>query len=188
MAVAVINKAHDLSNYAFSKDEPLLLDTNVWLFLFQAPSDSNLAPAPAYSSAFKQILSARAQLAIDPIVIGEYLSQYCLIEFRALFQNKPYKNFKQFRKSPDFATVGPKAVFFAREILKLCSRHDYPFTRIDVTQMLLRVESGLTDANDSLLMESCRHHGWKLVTHDGDCTQGGIEVLTTNPNLIAACP
>jgi predicted nucleic acid-binding protein len=182
------NKAHDLAAYNFTKGEPLLLDTNVWLFLFQAPSDSYLTPAPGYSEAFKKILSAGAQLAIDPIIIGEYLSQYCLIEFRALFQNRPYSNFKKFRRSPDFAGVGPKAVFFAKEILRLCSRHDYPFTKIDVAEMLLRVESGAMDVNDGLLVESCRHHGWKLVTHDGDCTQGGIEVLTTNCDLISSCP
>lgn len=181
------NKAHDVSKYAFAKDEPLLLDANVWLYLFPAPSDPNLAPAPAYSAAFKQILSAGAQLAIDPIVVSEYLSGYCRIEFKVLFQKK-YGTFKPFRKSPDFATVGPKAAFFAQEILKLCSRHDYPFTKVDIAQMLADIETGAMDANDRLLIESCRHNGWKLVTHDGDCTLGGIEVLTTNPALIAACP
>jgi predicted nucleic acid-binding protein len=181
------NKAHDVSKYSFTKGEALLLDANIWLFLYQAPSDSTLAPAPAYSAAFKQILSAGAQLAIDPIVISEYLSQYCRIEFQALFQ-KQYGKFKTFRKSADFAKVGPKAAFFAQEILKLCSRHDYPFTKIDIARMLADVESGAMDANDRLLIESCRHNGWKLVTHDGDCTLGGIEVLTTNPALIAACP
>jgi predicted nucleic acid-binding protein len=181
------NKAHDLSAYAFSKDEPLLLDANIWLYLFPAPSDPNLAPAPAYSAAFKQILTTGAKLTIDPIVISEYLSSYCRIEFRVLFQKK-YGAFKPFRKSPDFATVGHNAAFFAQQILKLCSRHDYPFTKIDIAQMLLSVESGTMDANDGLLIESCRHNGWKLVTHDADCTLGGIEVLTTNPDLIAACP
>jgi len=181
------NKAHDLTNYAFSKDEPLLLDSNVWLFLYPAPSDATLGPAPTYSAAFKQILSAGAQLAIDAIVISEYLSQYCRIEFQALHQKK-YGKFKSFRKCPDFANVGPKAVFFAQEILKLCSRHDYPFTKIDIAEMLKDVESGAMDANDRLLIESCRHHGWKLVTHDGDLTLGGIEILTANPALIAACP
>lgn len=181
------NKAHDVSTYAFAKGEGLLLDANVWLYLYQAPADPNLAPAPAYSAAFKQILNASAQLAIDPIVISEYLSGYCRIVFKGLFQ-KTYRNFKAFRKSPDFATVGPNAVLFAQDILKLCTRHDYPFTKVDIALMLADIESGSMDANDRLLIESCRHNGWKLVTHDGDCTLGGIEVLTTNPDLIAACP
>ena len=38
------NKAHDLANYAFQKDEPLLLDTNVWLYLYPAPSDRPTGP------------------------------------------------------------------------------------------------------------------------------------------------
>jgi hypothetical protein len=184
----VNNKAHDLSTYAFSKGEPLLLDANVWLFLHPAPSNPYLAPAPGYTAAFKRMLSAGAQLATDAIVISEYLSGYCRKEFQVRFQGKPYPNFKKFRKSADFAKVGPKAVILAREILKVCSWHDYPFTRIDLPEMLSWIESGSMDANDGLLVKSCHHHRWKLVTDDGDCTQGGIEVLTTNPDLLAACP
>lgn len=180
------NKAYDLAAYSFSKDEPLLLDANVWLFLYSAPSDKTLAPAAGYSAAFKQMLHAGARLVLDPIVISEYLHAYCRIEFSALYQ-KTYGKIKAFRNSSDFATVGPKATFYAREILKLCVCHDYPFTKIDVAQMLLDVELGVMEPNDRLLVESCRHYGWKFVTHDGDCTDGGIEVLTTNPNLIVAC-
>ena len=28
-------------------------------------------------------------------------------------------------------------------------------------------------------------HGWKFVTNDGDFTNGGIEVLTSNPRLLS---
>jgi len=104
------------------------------------------------------------------------------------YRAKNANDFKRFRKSTDFASVGSNASFFAKEILKLCSRYDHPFAKIDIGQVLIDFESGALDLNDGLLIESCRLNGWKFVTHDGDCTSGGIAVLTTNAKLIAACP
>lgn len=180
------NKAFELASYVFSKDEPILLDTNVWLYLFPAPSDPNTAPA-GYSAALKEMLTAGVHLASDAITISEYLGSYWRIEYKGAYQKK-YGKLKAFRKSPDFAAIGASASLFAQKILKLCSRHDYPFASIDVDQVLSNFESGVMDINDGLLVESCRHNGWKFVTHDEDCTEGGIEVLTVNPKLIAACP
>jgi hypothetical protein len=39
-----------------------------------------------------------------------------------------------------------------------------------------------------MLVETCRLRGWKLLTNDADMTLGGIELLTSNPKLLAACP
>jgi predicted nucleic acid-binding protein len=183
----VKNKAHDLGKYAFTTGEALLLDANVWLYLYPAPSATPFVHAAGYSAAFKTILAAKAQIAMDVLVISEYLNRYCRIEWTALHKGK-YPDFKQFRKSADFASVGPKAGAFAKNILALCSRFDHPFAAINVGQVLTDFESGAQDTNDGFLIESCRQHGWKFVTNDGDFTEGGIEVLTNNPKLIAACP
>lgn len=184
---AMNNKVHDLTTYTFSKDEPLLLDANVWLYLFPPPSETRTPPA-GYSAALKPMLTVGVLLALDSIVLSEYLNVYCRLEFRGAHQKKYKNDFKAFRKSSDFGTVGANASFFAQKILKLCSRCDYPFANVDIAQVLTDFESGAMDANDGLLIGSCRHHAWKLVTHDRDCTRGGIEILTTNPDLIAACP
>ena len=184
------NKAYDLTSYAFSKGEAFLLDTNVWLYLFPAPSDPLPGFASKYSRALKDMLSAGVHLALDALVLSEYLNRYCRIEWTALHKaNHPH--FKRFRQSGDFASVGQGAALLARNILKLCSRYDHPFQKLSasqVEQVLKDFESGSNDWNDGLLAETCRHHGWKLVTNDGDFTDGGIEVLTGNPKLLAACP
>lgn len=49
-------------------------------------------------------------------------------------------------------------------------------------------QAGSLDFNDGVLVEVCRIRGWKLLTNDADMQLGGIEVLTTNPKLLAACP
>ena len=102
------NTVHDLSDYAFRKDDVLLLDTNVWLYLNPAPSDNSPAASSLsrqYSEAFKAMLSARVLLIMDALVLGEYLNRYCRIEWNALHK-KEYCQFKTFRKSSMFAEVG----------------------------------------------------------------------------------
>lgn len=181
------NKARDLSTYAFSKGEALLLDTNVWLYLFPAPSDRPSSFARSYSAAFKRMLTEKTLLALDALVLSEYLNRYCRIEWAALYKAK-HPDFKKFRQSSDFASISMGAAVFSQKILQFCSRHDHPFASCNVTQVIADFESGTQDLNDGLLVETCRHYGWKFVTNDGDVTIGGIEVLTTNPKLLAACP
>lgn len=180
------NKAHDLSAYVFRKEEPLLLDTNVWLYLCPAPSDNRRGYAARYSAALKNMLAAGACLIMDAMVLSEYLNRYCRIEWSALHRAAE-PDFKRFRKSAAFQTVGQGAATFARSMLKLCACHDHPFATADVVRVLADFEKGSNDFNDGLLAETCRKHNWKLVTDDGDFTAGGIEVLTTNPKLLAAC-
>lgn len=181
------NKAHNLSTYSFKKDEPLLLDANIWLYLFPAPSGKAPGFAARYSAALKRILAARAHLVMDAMILSEYLNRYCRIEWNAL-HTIAYPDYKMFRKSKAFPNVGQGAAAFARGILKVCTCHDHPFAAANVAQVLTDFETGTSDFNDGLLAEACRHHNWKLVTADGDFTDGGIEVLTTNPKLLAACP
>jgi predicted nucleic acid-binding protein len=181
------NKAHDLTRYTFSNTDTVLLDTNVWLYLFPAPSGRPPGFAATYSAALKQMLTAKAALALDALILSEYLNRYCRIEWNALHK-MAQPDFKKFRKSGAFASVGQGAAIFAQKMLKLCSRHDHPFAATDIARILADFEAGVHDLNDGLLVETCRQHGWKLVTNDGDFTSGGIEVLTSNPRLIAACP
>ncbi|QFY44841.1 PIN domain-containing protein [Candidatus Methylospira mobilis] len=177
------NKAYDIAAYQFSKDEPLLFDTNIWLYLFPAPSGQN-PHAPVYSSALKKMQQAGVHLALDVMILSEYLNRYCRIEWKANF---PQTSFKYFRSSPSFNSIGQNAATYAHQILKLCTPYDHPFAAVDIKQILLGFSAGNQDFNDALLADSCRQRGWKLVTHDGDFTQGGIEILTANSKLQVAC-
>ena len=181
------NKAHNLAAYSFSKGETLLLDANVWLYLYPPPSQRIKRKfIQQYSKGLKSMQSAGVQLTMDAMVLSEYLNTYCRIEWKALHQIQ-YPKFKSFRKSAAFKAVGRNAAFFAGSMLKLCVCHDHPFAAANIKQVLADFAAGTTDFNDSLLAEACRHNGWKLVTHDSDFTSGGIEVLTTNSRLLAAC-
>ena len=69
------NKAYNLSAYNFVKDEIILIDTNIWLYLFPAPSDSSRSFTKQYSAAFKIILDAKVTIAINSLILSEYLNK-----------------------------------------------------------------------------------------------------------------
>lgn len=180
------NKAYNLSTYNFVKDEILLIDTNIWLYLFPAPSDSGHSFTKQYSAGFKTILDTKVTIAINSLILSEYLNRYCRIEWEALHKTT-YPKFKDFRQSADYTPVGQQAASFAKRILKFCSKRDDDFTAANIIQILSDFESGIVDFNDGLIADSCSRYGWKLITHDHDFTEGGIEVLTTNRKLLTNC-
>ena len=180
------NKAYDLAAYSFSRGETFLLDANVWLYLYPPPSGYRSTFTQKYSNGLKSIRSVGSRLIMDAMVLSEYLNTYCRIEWKVLHLTR-YPNFKTFRKSAAFSGVGKGAASFATSMLKLCARHDHPFATANIKQVLADFTVGVTDFNDGLLAETCRRNGWKLITNDGDFRTGGIEVLTANSRLLAAC-
>lgn len=181
------NKAHNLSSYSFSLDEQILVDTNVWLYLFPAPTDPSNRFATQYSTAFSNLVSAQAQLVLDPMVLSEYLNRYIRIEWEGNYKSR-YPKFKDFRNSSEFTAIASAAETFAKKILSFCQIHSIPANELDLNQALSAFSTGGEDFNDALLVDICKKRNLKLMTNDGDFQDGGIEVLTTNPKLLRACP
>lgn len=181
------NKAYDLSSYSFSSDEQVLVDTNVWLYLFPAPTDPSNRFATQYSTAFSNLVSAQAQPVLDPMVLSEYLNRYIRIEWEGNYKSR-YSKFKDFRNSSDFSAIASAAETFAKRILSFCQIHSIPANELDLNQALSDFSTGGVDINDALLVDICKKRNLKLMTNDGDFQEGGIEVLTTNPKLLRACP
>ncbi len=180
------NKAYDLSCYAFAAGEQILVDTNVWLYLFPAPVNPPHHVAQQYSKAFANLLSAEAEPVLDPLIVSEYLNRYIRIEWQGVYK-RAYPAFKDFRRSPDFSSVASAAETFAKRILRFCTVHSIPANELDLPLALADFSSGNVDFNDALLVDICKKRNLKLMTHDGDFQDGGIEVLTTNLRLLRAC-
>lgn len=180
------NKAHDLASYAFVSGEQILVDTNIWLYLFPAPGNPNQPFAQQYSTAFSKLVRAQAQPVLDPMVLSEYLNRYCRIEWEGNYKPR-YHIFKQFRQSGDFHSVASSAQIFAGRILNCCHIHSVSSDELDLNQALTDFVSGQSDFNDALLVDLCKKRNMKLMTNDSDFQSGGIEVLTTNPRLLRAC-
>lgn len=181
------NKAYDLSSYSFSSDEQVLVDTNVWLYLFPAPGNPPQSFAQQYSTAFANLVSAQAQPVLDPMVLSEYLYRYIRLEWEGNYKSR-YSKFKDFRNSSDFSPIASVVEKTAKKILSFCQIHSVPANELDLSQALSDFSAGGEDFNDALLVDVCKKRNLKLMTNDGDFQDGGIEVLTTNPRLLQACP
>lgn len=179
------NKVYDLSSYSFSSGEQILVDTNIWLYLFPAPGNPQQFFAHQYSAAFSRLVSARAQPVLDPMVLSEYLNRYCRIEWEGNFKSQ-CRTFKQFRQSSDFQKIALSAHIFASKILGACQIHSIPADQLDFNQALADFKSRRVDFNDALLIDICKKQNMKLMTNDADFQHAGIEVLTTNPRLLKA--
>lgn len=184
--VKMNNKVYDLSSYSFSSGEQILVDTNIWLYLFPAPGNPQQFFAHQYSAAFSRLVSARAQPVLDPMVLSEYLNRYCRIEWEGNFKSQ-YQTFKLFRQSVDFQSVATSAHIFASKILSFCQTHSIPADELDFHQALTDFKSGQVDFNDALLIDVCKKQNMKLMTNDTDFQHGGIEILTMNPRLLKVC-
>lgn len=180
------NKAHDINNYIFNKEDIFILDANIWLFLFPAPSSSQRSYTKHYSAAFKKMCTNQVKIIVTSFILSEYLNRYCRIVFDARYK-KIHSTFKQFRQSTDYKWVGQQAAVDAKSILEFCDKKDDDFAISNVNQVLDDFEAGVVDFTDGIIADCCLRHNWKLVTHDGDFTTGGIEVITTNQKLITSC-
>lgn len=183
------NRALDASTYSFTADEPVLLDTNIWLSLYSPPSSSTRKRAARYSSVFQRLIAAKATPVVDAVILSEFINRYVRIEFDAAKRSVTGTptDFKQYRMTPAGLSALQAAVVEAKRILAASSHQDTPFSRISISDVLSETEAGTLDFNDGVLVESCRLNGWKLLTDDGDMQLGGVEVLTANSALLLAC-
>lgn len=188
------NKAHNVSSYTFSAGELVLLDANIWLYLYSAASIGlNQRIVDGYTNAWEALLESNAVACIDPIVISEVINRLLDEEWLRLDPPDPstgrrrYRKRKIFRNSGDYPAAAGVVEALAKQIMADSKPLDTPFSSVDLDVMFTDFGTGSTDWNDQLIVESCRHHGCKLMTNDTDHTEGGIEVLTTHPRLLRTC-
>jgi predicted nucleic acid-binding protein len=177
------NKISNLSKYTFSNGEKILIDTNIWIYLFPPPCNTQSSFVKNYSYGFQRLIKASAKPVLDSAILSEYLNTYSRIEWEGSFK-MTYPVFKKFRRSNDFSSVSSTAAAFAKKIVKLCDTHETSANELDLLQAINSFESGSIDFNDAILVDVCQKHGFKLMTNDGDFETGGIEILTSNPKLL----
>lgn len=158
------------------------------MVVFYAPPTNPQHPFfQNYSRGFAKLIGAKAQPILDPLVMSEYLNRYMRIEFNGGFKST-YNNFKSFRLSQDFTSIASTAKTYANQILGHCIVHPTSCHELDIKQALLDFANGGIDFNDAVFVDICKKNNFKLLTDDGDFQNGGVEILTSNPKLLKACP
>lgn len=186
------NKIYDLASYAFEKDELILIDANIWMYLYPPPSNPKDNKHKKYSKAFSELIKAQAKPVLCSMILSEYLNRYSRIEWNALKKQSidkkqyEYNNFKAFRQSKYFLKISDDACCFAKDMLNYCCVCSLAENQFELSSALNEFLEGEVDFNDAMLIAICKQHHCKLMTDDADFKKSDISILTFNRNLLSA--
>ncbi len=178
------NNIYDAHSYSFSDTDQIVIDANIWIYLFSPPSNPSGGWAVNnYSSVFKTLYSSGAKIILDQMILSEYLNRYSRIEYSANYTTA-YPSYKQFRQSPDFKTIASGAAAFAKKIISVCNLHGTQTDALDFVQAVNEFEAGALDFNDAIIVNICKLNNYKILTNDYDFYDAAIEIITCNNKLL----
>ena len=180
----MMHRAEEISAYDFKSSEALLLDANIWLFVYgpQKPNDSKV---DVYSEALARILAAESRIYIDVLIVSEFINTYARLKWQLLPKSSKPKYFKQFRRSEDFKPVAQDIAADVKHVLKHCTRVESGFESLAIDTLVDEYAAGDSDFNDQILTNLCKREGLKMVTDDVDFKGRGIPVITANKRLLS---
>ena len=174
------NSAEDIRSYVFKPTDELLLDANIWLFVY-GPSKPGDRKVAVYSRALDKILRAKSRIYIDVLIASEFINAYARLKYNIL---NPGVAFKRFRQSADFKPIAQDVAADVRRVLQHCTRVESGFPALDINALIYEYEKGNSDFNDQVLANLCKSKGLKLVTDDRDFKDRGLTVVTANRHLL----
>jgi len=177
--------AEEITRYGFQATDELLLDANVWFFLY-GPYPPGSQKAAVYSRALAKILVAKSRIYVDVLVISEFVNRYARLKHQLLQgRSGVSREFKTFRQSSTFKAIARDIAADVRRILANSTRAESGFAALDIDSLVTEYGRGDSDFNDLVLTELCKSRGFTLVTDDGDFKGKDIAILTANKRLLA---
>ena len=178
-----MSHSKSVADYKFAREDRLLLDTNVWVFVYgpRKPSDSRVS---IYSEAYKRILEAKSVVHINIILISEIIN--------AIVQS--YSNLERFGRVKDFVNsakflpVAEEVANIIRRISKKCLPLDDGLASIQIDSIIDDYAQGKCGFNDRVLAYLCKRERLTLVTDDADFGGSDITILTANQSVLDRPP
>lgn len=173
-----------LKNYYFSKSDELLIDTNVWFYIY-GPLNPKDWRSRDYSQALKWIIQAKSTIFYDVLILSEFVNRYSRLEFNLWKESSQINDYKEYRKHDDFDLVASAIAAALRKIVGQAKPIESGVQSIDIQQFIQCYERLHPDFNDIVLLELCRRKGLKLITHDSDFKNCDVPVITANRHILA---
>jgi predicted nucleic acid-binding protein len=173
-----------IRSYSFSSSDRLLLDANIWFFVY-GPQDPKDYRVPIYSLALKNMLAAQSRLYVDVLVLSEFINRYARMEYEMAIKRGFTGNFKRYRKSADYKPISQAIAASAHRILAQSQRLGSGFETVNIDALLSDFGTNCKDFNDLIIAELGRAQGITLVTDDADFKGVGIPILTANAKLLS---
>lgn len=181
----MMSKAVDINGYAFSDQDNLFFDTNIWLYLYGPQGNPGDPVTQTYSQALARAMHAKSRIWIDVLIVSEFVNRFARIEYDIQYPNKSQRpSFKHFRNNPVFKPIAQAIVGAVRNIIKFTARTESGFATVDIDTLLSEFETTPSDFNDQILVRLCNANSLQLVTHDFDFKGKGVNILTANPRIL----
>ena len=145
-----------IDRYRFTPSDKLLLDANVWLFIFSPQYRPTDRRAKVYSTGLKRMLEARSTILIDAMVLSEFVNVLARLAYNSLPAAQRPSDFKTFRRSSSFKTTAASIADSYKRILQVVTRIESGFASCDPEDLIRRYQAGRSDFNDLLLAHMCR--------------------------------
>lgn len=173
-----------IDRYRFIPSDKLLLDANVWLFIYSPQYRPTDRRAKVYSTALKRVLEARSTILMDAMVLSEFVNVLTRLAYNSLPAEQRPSDFKTFRRSSSFKTTAASIADSCARILQVVTRIESGFTSCDPADLIRRYQAGRSDFNDLLLAHVCRTEALTFVTDDADFLGSKLVILTANAKLL----
>jgi predicted nucleic acid-binding protein len=178
-------KISNVADYPLTSKDIFFFDANIWIFLYGPISNSKRSKQQQYSKFFKEVISTRACIWINSLVLSEFSNAFIRIEFekwRRLPENVFKKSYKKdYVPSQSYKDVISEIRYTLKQIVSQTERTSDNFNAVDLERIYLELEN--CDFNDSYYLELARLNNWKIVTDDADLFRNNrlnVEILTAN--------
>lgn len=177
-------KARSIERHAFNPSDKLLLDANIWLFIYSPQYRPTDRQTKIYSAALKRMLDAGCTIFLDALVLSEFVNVLGRLAYNRLPVSQRPSDFKSFRNSSAFKATAKRIADSCKRIFQVVTRIESGLVSCDPVDVLHQYEAGRSDINDLLLAHLCRTHALIFVTDDSDFRMSGLSILTANSRLL----
>jgi len=162
----------------------IFFDTNILLYIFWFTTP---LLSKQYSAIFNLLLKQKNEMIVDFIVISELVNRAVRIEYEKYLQqqniSKNKLSFKVYRNSQEGQeTLKDIYQIVKGNIVNKFNISGKTFSKHDIESFL---QPDLLDFSDKGIVNICKENGFVLLTNDKDFACTDLEILTSNPALLA---
>ncbi|MGL4651781.1 MAG: PIN domain-containing protein [Caldilineaceae bacterium] len=181
----MLSQVRDIRDCAFSAEDRLLIDTNVWLLNFGISTfgDSRVA---VYSAGLKRMLEAKSQIFLNTTVLSEFCTQYANQQWRAEEGRRPkrFASKKEYRLSSAAPAAYAEIANLVSQIRKFTVWESLGCEATALDDIVAQFALGKADFNDLTVAALARTRGWAVVTDDADFGPLDLPLSTGNAALL----
>ena len=172
-----------VSSYSPKSGDVFFFDNCIWMFLYCPMGNVNKSKEIAYSSFLESIISSRATIFINSIVLSEFANRYLRLDFELLKKENPsLSNYKRdYVGSERYQNIVECINSSIKSILKVCEKTSDNFNCINIDKVTNHFKK--IDFNDSYNIELSALNRYKFVTDDKDFISyemHNVEIITEN--------